>query len=272
MPIPAPVKTLFPTAFLSLAILSAHSHGAATYEPFEYVVGGHLEGNPGWISVNSGTAPSVSAGNLAVSGLPAPRGAMVSFPGGNFQEAQGAIDTFSSGRVFFSLAFELTSLPSGAATYSFGLASSGSSYGATVFLRADGSDGFNIGLANRPTATVTFGPVKFALNTTQFIVGSYEFVAGSGNDVSSLWINPPVPAFSEAAAPQPSLTATGGSDLVNINQFLLRGAVGSPGGFMDELRAGSTWASVTPLAVPEASALPCLLGAAAMLLAGRRRR
>lgn len=268
---PAPVRMLLPIALLCLAHTAARLHGASTYEPFEYVVGGHLEGNPGWTSVNTGTAPSISAGNLGVSGLPAPKGAMVSFPGGNFQEAQGSLDLLTSGRVFFSLAFELTGAPPGAATYSFGLASSGSSYGATVFLRADGSDGFNIGLANRPTATAVFSPVKFSLNTIQFIVGSYEFVPGSGNDVSSLWINPPVPSFSEAAAPVPSLTASGGGDLVNINQFLLRGAAGSPGGFMDELRAGTTWASVTPLAVPEAGTLPCLLGAAAILLAGRRR-
>lgn len=244
--------------------LGGNAEAALTYDGFGYTVGTSLEASSEWSPLNTGTAPVISAGNLSVAGLATSTGNKVSFGSGNIQEALGSLDSHTVGKVYFSFAFSLTSAPT-AAAYSFALATSNTNYGAVVFLRASGA-GFNIGLANRSSgATVSYSSTVYNTNTTIFLVGSYEFISGTGNDVSKLWINPS--AFGGAAEPSSSLTATGGSDLGAVSQFLLRGATGSPSGELDELRIGTTWQAVT---VPEPGA--ALLGGLGMLAFFRRRR
>jgi hypothetical protein len=244
------------------------TEAAITYDGFDYVVSGNLAGNTNWTPLNTGTAPVIASGNLSVPGLASPTGNKVSFLSGNIQEAIGALNTYNTDTVYFSLALSLTSVPT-TATYSLGLSTSNTNYGATVWLQAAGSD-YNIGLANRSTSTPTYDTTAFALNTTVFLVGAYTFVSGTGNDVSTLWINPSAATFGAETAPAFTLQATGGTDMTAITQFLLRGAAGSPAGEIDELRIGTSWASVTP--VPEPSAFAALLGGASLLGLVRRRR
>lgn len=258
------MKTLLIPA--ALITLGSNAFSAITYESFNYTAATTLESSADWAPLNTGTAPTITTGNLTVPGMVAPAGNMVSFPGGNFQEAIGTLDSYSTGTVFFSLALQLSSLPT-SATYSFALATGNTNYGAPVYFQASGA-GFQVGLANRSSgATVAYAPTVYNLNSTVFIVGSYTFNAGAGNDVSNLWINPDASTFKAGTAPTSTLTASGGTDLSIINQFLLRGAAGSPAGVFDELRIGSSWASV---AVPEPAT--ALLGAFGLLGLLRRRR
>lgn len=104
----------------------------------------------------------------------------------------------------------------------------------------------------------------FSTSDVVFVVGSYQFISGTGNDVSRLWINPTSATFGDEAAPTATLTSTGGTDIASINSFLIRGASGSPGGVFDELRIGSTWAEVTPAAIPEPSTYVAIFGALAL--------
>ena len=250
----------------ALIVLGPSAFSAITYESFDYAAATTLESSADWAPLNTGTAPTITTGNLSVPGMVDPAGNMVSFPGGNFQEAIGTLDSYSSGTVFFSLAFQLSSLPT-AATYSFALATGNTNYGAPIYLQASGA-GFQVGLANRSSgATIAYAPTLYDLNSTVFIVGSYTFNAGATNDVSNLWINPDASTFNTGSTPTATLTATGGTDRTIINQFLLRGAAGSPAGVFDELRIGTTWASV---AVPEPAT--ALLGAFGLLGLLRRRR
>jgi hypothetical protein len=257
------------STLVAIVLAQTVSHAAVVYDGFDYSVGGTLAGNTDWTALNSGTAPSIAAGNLAVSGLPPSTGQKVQFASGNIQEALGALNTFNTDTVYFSLAFQLTSVPTGTGTYSFALSTGNTNYGATVWLQADGTDGFDVGLANRSNSTPTYSTTKLFLNTTYFLVSAYSFVSGAGNDTSSLWINPDSSTFGQAIAPAPSLTAIGGSDLAQINQFLLRGALGSPAGEIDELRIGTSWSGVT--AVPEPTALLGLLGGIGVLSLFRQR-
>lgn len=232
---------------LALAAISV-AQAQIVYDGFDYTVGSTLAGNSTWSALNSGTAPLIASGNLSVDGLDAPTGNKVSWDAGNIQEAILAYDSQTSGTIFYSFAFQLTSLPT-SATYSFALATGNTGYAATVWLRADG-EGFNIGLGNRSSGTTpTYDTTTLQLNTTYFVVGAYTFNPGTNDDISSLWLNPSSATF-DLAPSTPTLTSTGGTDMTAISQFLLRGAAGSPAGELDELRIGTTWASVTPVPEP----------------------
>lgn len=256
------------------ALVSAHAQ--SVYEPFNYTVGGNLAGNvlgaSTWASLNSGTAPSIASGNLTVAGLAASSGNSVTLPGGNHQEALLPFTSVTSGTLFYSLALNLATAPTGA-SYMFALATNNTNYGATVWLQASGA-GYQLGISNRSSnATPTYAPTVYALGQTVFIVGSYTFNAGVGDDSSSLWINPSAATFGDDAIPSATVTVTGGTDMSALTQFLIRGASGSPSGVLDELRVGTTWSEVTAAAaIPEPSTYAAILGALALAGVVLRRR
>jgi len=244
--------------------MSNSSASLIVYDGFDYIVSGNLASNtPGsgiWNALNTGTAPTIGSGNLSVGGLQDPSGQRATWGSGNIQEAWYTTGlSNNSGTIFYSLALQITSLPT-AATYSFGLTGSSTAYGTTIWVTNNGIGGFRLGMANGTSiAQGSYAPTDFSLSNTIFIVGSYEFVAGATNNISRLWINPDSSTFGLASAPTVTLQNTGASELSLINGFLIRGTTGSPAGTADELRIGTTWADVTPVVVPEPAAVSMLL-------------
>lgn len=124
-------------------------------------------------------------------------------------------------------------------------------------LRVDGDDNskFNLGIAK--TTGTAAGTIAYSgpldVGETLFIVASYEFVAGTANDVVSLWINPDPTTFGNTAPSATLSTAPGiaDQDLWSIDLKQVN-SVGNPAIQLDELRAGTSWADVTT--VPEPSA------------------
>ena len=276
------MKTMLKPTLLASALLGAVPSIATASlifsDEFDYTAGVTLESTANWIPANTGTAPVIADGNLTVSGLPAATGKLVSFASGNIQEALATFGSLTTtGTVYYSFAFQLSSLTT-ATAYSFALSTGNTNYGAPVFIRPDAANAadsaslFNLGLANRSNSTANYAADKFALNTTIFVVGSYSFVTGTGNDTSSLWINPSSTSFG-GVAPAASLTASGGTDLTDISQFLIRGVTGSASGLLDSLRVGTTWADVTAAPIPEPSSTVALAGLVVLgAVASRRRR
>jgi hypothetical protein len=121
--------------------------------------------------------------------------------------------------------------------------------------------GFNVGLdkSSGTTASFVFSPLVFTPNDLLFLVGSYTFNSGSTtDDTSQLWINPPASTFGLAAAPAATLNNSAGTDLSGIASFVLfnRNSAEPAVIIADEVRFGSSWASVTPPA--ESQTVPAL--------------
>lgn len=260
--------------FVGAALSSAQAQ--LVHDPFAYTTGttlaGQQLGTETWTALNTGAAPTIVAGSLSVAGLASSSGNSVSLPGGNYQEALLNFTSTTSGTIFFSLALNVTAAPTGA-SYVFGLSTGNTNYGATVWLQASGA-GYQVGISNRSNSTVSYDSTVHTLGETVFLVGSYSFVAGAGNDVSSLWVNPASATFADAAAPTATASAAGGTDMTAVNQFLVRGAAGSPISVFDELRVGTTWAAVTPAGapIPEPSTYAVIFGALALGVVVWRRR
>jgi hypothetical protein len=128
---------------------------------------------------------------------------------------------------------------------------------------------FNVGLdkSSGNTPSFVWGSGNFTTSDTIFLVGSYTFNTGTTlDDVSQLWINPDASTFSAASAPVGALSSTAGTDLARVASFVLfdRNANEPAGGLIDDLRFGTSWADVTPAAIPE----PSIFCLAALGLAG----
>ena len=109
-----------------------------------------------------------------------------------------------------------------------------------------------------------------------FVVVSYTRNPETSDDTVNLWLNPNPSTFGAGAAPAPLVSGglASGSELSSIASFIVRNVRDTSGPdpsiVFDELRIGSTWASVTP--IPEPATLGLLLvGCLLMYARGRGR-
>jgi hypothetical protein len=233
---------------LSLSYLGWGQVSLPHTDVLNYTVGQSLTAQTGWTLVNTSTSDmAITTGSLSYTGLPTSTGNKVAFSSSG-EDAAKLFTQQTSGTVYYSFLLNITSLGSLNATggYFTGFnEGTSTTYGGTVWTRLDGS-GFDIGLNPRTTAANTVWTTgTTSINTTVFVVISYQIVSGSTNDVVKMWINP-TPGQTEPAA---TLSATNGlTDLANLNRILIRqdGASATPNIEMDELRIGTTWADVTP--------------------------
>jgi hypothetical protein len=248
------------------------------FEPFApaqtaYTPGSSLIGQTNaegrtWFSAGPvGTDPTVQGGSLPVTGLASLQGnSVATFGGVNGPSARfGLLTNFNTGTIYYSLAFKVMDRGSLGTSGGFFAAfndSTGNQSGTPTIIacglqtRKDGT-GFDIGL-KKAAAGSLFDTNAHALNETVFVVASYTFNNGATNDdVAQLWINPPPSTFGAASPPPPTLMTNGSPDLDNgsgakIASFVLfeRGSANATlqpaTTIFDEIRVGTTWASVTP--------------------------
>jgi hypothetical protein len=232
-------------------------------------------------------APGVVEGTLSVPGMPAGVGnsvkcditqagtARIGIPGG----AKNTGTMYWSGMLRVNAVNDLTTLPTGLLVAAFNNSTgaqqtSPTSLGSLLKIRKDANDPakYVIGTGvNNVTANLVFDTAApISAGQTVFLVASYTYNAGPGNDVARMWINPDPLTF--GAAVEPTATLSGGpganAELGQVASFNLRNVntVGDPDFQFDELRVGDSWASVTP----EPASL-ILLGLGLFALPKRRR-
>jgi hypothetical protein len=299
----APMRSLVILLVCSCAV--AARADLLVYEPFNYdAVGTSVEGKTAatgqtWLSAYAATAPNainVIGGNLSVPSALQPAvgnaaeidgsgngaGKAIRLPfGGSNGVAQDA-----GGTIYYSLSLRIDALTGSNVTtggFFLGLnngaaasTANPTAAGARLQGRIDPSDGtrYNLGIFRNvnaaAAATSWSGPLT--VGDTLFLVGSYESVAGTQNDIARLWINPAASilgdsAFSPLTTP-PTLidNSTGTGTDLGIFSILLRQSP-APHLTLDEVRVGTDWASVT--AIPEASPLIALMLVSAPFFAVR---
>lgn len=233
--------------FALFMFLSTSSLGQLIeYEPMDYVAGNQLELQTGYTALNSGDSIVISSGSLSYTGLQASTGNKIAFDKWGI-DASKSFTAQTTGTIYYSFLLNVTDLGGllEAGGYFSALIANGTTFGATVWTRKNGA-GYDIGVNPRTSAANTvWSTASYAINTTVFVVVSYEMDPSAG-DVVKLWVNP-TPGSAE---PTTTLTATNtGTDLSSVAGFLIRQDSESETPFieMDELRVGNTWADVTPI-------------------------
>jgi len=263
-------------AALALLFAANVARGQALpiYESFNYPAGALVAGSSSVWTNHSGTAGTLgvidtagdSGNSLSFTGLAAPAGNRALVSQAQSEDAGRNFDAVTSGAVYASALVKVTTVPGDdtAEHYimHFFQSNTGTSFYGRLSVATRGA-GFSFGIRNSSSGTgpVTYEATERALNTTFLIVIKYDIVAGADNDVYSLYVNP-VPGAAEPAATLTQTIVTGQTEVsvagiarVGLRQAALNGIVE-----LDELRVGTTWASVTPTSGPVADNPDILVG------------
>ncbi|MES2575755.1 MAG: T9SS type A sorting domain-containing protein [Bacteroidota bacterium] len=115
-----------------------------------------------------------------------------------------------------------------------------------LMVRKDATDPtkYNVGIAKKYDKVFIWDTTQYDINTTLFVVVSYQFIAGTTNDICKLWVNP---TCGTTEPTETVLANTTDADAADLNYFQIRQeGSSSPGAQVDEVRVGLTWADVTP--------------------------
>ncbi len=217
------------------------------------VNGGANVSGGAWINYSGTTLPiQVTSGSLTYSGYAASGiGNKVVIVPGSAEDAYTQFATQTSGTVYaaflvnFTTTTGMTANTSTTGDYSFAFipSTSTSALDARVSVRVGSVAGtYNLGLRATSTNTAsTFKSTDYATGGTHLIVISYQFVAGTTNDVMNMWIDPAI----GGSEPVADLTQTGlATDLADVARFVLRQGTNSVNAEVDGIRVGTSWGSV----------------------------
>lgn len=244
---------LFPVGLMSSLVFAQQA--LPWYEPFGYVPG-NLVGQGGWSQTGTGTsAPiQVQSGSLSYSGLPAGSGGRITLGNGsNYQDAGCDVAGQSSGTIYASFILNVLNPGNTTGDYFFHFSSAGAAaqdFRARIFVR-QGSSGtkFQLGLANLTTDTPQWLATQFDVGTPLFVAVAYAFSGDVNDDMTYLWINPPLGL---TTPPVPDVSKAALQDLTTLGRVGVRQGSGDTllALEVDELRVGTSWAEVTPAASP----------------------
>lgn len=215
-------------------------------ENFSYPVGSLLTAN-GWTAHSAGTNPqTVTVPTITYPGyLSSGIGNEVTLAATGEDDSK-TFTSQTSGSVYASCLVNITSASTtGDYFFHLGQASIGTIFRGRVFVKKDASSylSFGISYATTTAASIVYSPFTYSMNTTYLLILKYTFVAGTSNDVVSLFINPVI----GATEPAPTLTATDvNTDLTDAGTVALRqgGSSSGPTLKLDGIRVGLAWADV----------------------------
>lgn len=238
----------------TMLLLAVTSFGQIV-DQFNYT--GTLSTN-GW-TTHSGTAGQfqTASGTLTYPGLAASVGNKATYVAGNSEDVNLSLGTTITGTGYYSFLLNLPNTTGLTSTgdYFTGFAATSGTTGVTVFaprvfIKTGSVAGtFQLGIQNTTGGTPTPTPnysADLTIGTTYFIVVKLDAVQAPIQ--ASLFINP-VPGAAQPTSATVSNTA-GTNTFATFGSIFLRQAGNATAGTgniqIDEIRVGSTWASVTP--------------------------
>lgn len=248
---------------LCLFVFVLNSQGQLLYEPFSYTSsttsGLSAQSAGAWSIINTGDSILVDNASLSYTGLSASAGNKVKFDGSG-TDYYRQFTSQLSGSVYASFILNVSALggltTTGGYFTGFIQDASTTSFGGTVWTRLSTTAGkYNVGISTRSNSAVTWLATDLNPGTPYFIVRAYDMITGTGNDVARIWLNTSAIGGAEPVA---DATSVAGTDLASVARVFLRqdNTTNTPFIEIDEIRVGTTWASVTPsgAAVPSLSA------------------
>lgn len=259
-------------ALVAFGVASSAQATVIFDETFDYPDGAITENSSGtWTTVSAGTTGTLDAsGGKAV--VTSSRSEDIARPlGGNFTE----------GALYYSALITMTGIPGtsqfGAYLMHFSDTDTGTStdFFARLFVKAVDSNTFHFGIRNRSLQASpsdydpVYDPTAISLNTEVTIVVKFDFTTLQ----STLWINPV--DESSASVTDTAVVSFAGPDQT-LSLFSLRQASGIGTSLIDEIKVGTAFEDVFPVAIPEPGsaglALAGLFAAAMIARAGKRGR
>ncbi len=224
---------------------------------------------------------AITAGSLtAPSGLAASTGNKFTLDGNDNNDytlSFAATGSSTGATLYYSFLFkvdDLTGLTSDSNNRTvFSLGTGSKSAGTfSIALDEDNSSAYNVGLdgSNKGIATASRDSVEYSTADTLFVVVEYIPKGGHPGD-ARMWVNPDSASFGGAAPLTPTLTDAGGY-LTDATALYLDTQYSHPAIWsVDEVRVGTSYASVTP--IPEPGTLVfVLLGSLTFVFSLFRRR
>ena len=241
-------------AVLSLASLASAQASLPLVERFNYPAG-NLTGNTinggTWSQTGSNTASpvQVTTGSLSYSGLPASVGNKVVLLNGSNYEDPGLDITPTTSTVYASFILNVVNPGNTTGDYFFNFSSGGSAtdYKARVSVRQGSAAGtYNIGLrGDSGAASPQVWSSDITVGSPIFVVVAYQFNPATNDDMTYVWLNPPLGQASPVSA---DLSSVVGTDIAAAGRVNLRQGSGDTALNLelDELRVSTSWQDVTP--------------------------
>lgn len=192
--------------------------------------------------------------------LPMATGGALEFVGSGDDPILTIPDQDTSGVIYSSFMFNVTDLTNVTVSnpiyfYSFAkIASNLTSlnYTSCVYIRKVSESAYELGISeNNNTTNAVWSTTQFELNTSYFIVISYDIT----NATSYMWINPVINGTQPSTPLVTNETATSKRTNLSMVRLNLDSNARTPKSQMDELRIGNTWTSVTGGTVSSLSAI-----------------
>jgi hypothetical protein len=258
------LKSFF--SFLALVFVTVGLNAQLVlYEGFDYTLPGYIGGNVGatgsssnnWVTQSVTTSQTTTidlySGSLNYTGFPTPAGNMILMPGTNStvsRDVNRAITT-SATTIYYSALIDIvdnTQLgTTGDYFLSIGQVAGGTNtvMGARLGVKSvNSAANYRLLLQNTTGGSPSYTEFAQDLNfgTTYLIVVKYDRFTSP--TVASLWVNPTTLGGAE---PSGSITnSTGTGTFSAFASIVLRNGTATPKVYVDEIRVGETYASVTP--------------------------
>jgi len=234
------------TALLTVQVAAAAIQTLPFYDPLNHAEGQlYTVGAGVWdAGGNTGNELTVSnaAGLVAPAGLTNATGKGIRWmPSGTARRSMIQFPGVSSGTLYASFLINVVTPPSSGSRLVayFDSSTSQPSSPQLGFFVSNGSLGIGK-KSSTPGATASIG------SGTHFVVLRYTFT-GPPTDTVDFWVNPNSATFGASTPPTVSGNTSGGNNVAAIPYFGIFAASGTgPTIYLDEVRLGTDWASVTP--------------------------